>query len=72
MASNDKKERAKVRRRLKGRRGNVLFIENMPDGLKDWLKDRAARNPEGSSMVGEAVAILVAARAAEQPGAGTS
>lgn len=57
--ANDK-DAKRLRRRLKKRRGNVLFIDTPPDGMKEWLKERAEKN--GRTMSNEAVQILAAAR----------
>lgn len=54
-------EEKKLRRRLKKRKGKVIFIAHYPDGMKEWLEARAAAN--GIAMSTEAVSILEAERA---------
>lgn len=58
------KEEAKLDRRLQKRKGNVLFIENPPEGMKEWLAKRGEKN--GRSMAKEAVEILESKRRADE------
>lgn len=56
-----KKRKGYYARRAKKRKGKVIFIAHYPDGMKEWLEERAARNEV--AMSAEAVSILEAERA---------
>lgn len=59
MEQPTKADVRRQKRRLKKRRGNVIFITAPPD-LKKWLEDRAWRNRR--SQAAEAITILQRAR----------